>query len=100
MRRDYLLLQGRETDRVRDIAKKTSFVGKNYLGVLHCRGHRPGDPVQSGLTGSVLSSKLLGPSLRLLQHPGANQEMRTRQTGFELMFGSHDLGNRVLLWIE
>lgn len=84
VRRNYLLLQGRETDRDRDIAKKPSFAGAeevDYLGVPHCTGRRPGDPVPSGLAGPVLSSKRLGPSLRWLQHPGANQEMRTRETG-------------------
>lgn len=40
--------------------------------------------MQQGLAGQVLSSELFGPTLRLLQHPGANQEMMTGQIGNEL----------------
>lgn len=40
--------------------------------------------MQQELAGQMLSSELFGPTLRLLWHPGANQEIRTEQIGDEL----------------
>lgn len=61
---------------------KSSFLGKNYPEVLGCR-HAAREPDAIGTGLAVRRCERFGPSLRLLWHPRANEEMGTGQTDGE-----------------